>query len=247
MAKKKKIEQPGIPEWVLTYGDMMSLLLCFFILLAAFSELKKPDEFQKVIDAIKIAFGAEGGDSRIINDLELQSFPFAETNGIALKIEQQKSRSDTNSKSTVGVDQTTSTLFNGRKWTIGKPLPFAGSEHELTEDNKAIIRELIAPRIRGSDKMFLVLGHAWGADDQLDGMDPMELSFHRAMAVREFLIEECEVNRNMLAVWSAGDTQPLDIESQTAAGGTNRRAEVFMTDVAVSELRPDAAGTGRAD
>ncbi len=36
MAKKKAANNPGIPEWVLTYGDLMSLLLCFFILLSAF-------------------------------------------------------------------------------------------------------------------------------------------------------------------------------------------------------------------
>jgi len=47
MAKRKPIQSPGIPEWVLTYGDLMSLLLCFFILLAAFSELKKEEDFPK--------------------------------------------------------------------------------------------------------------------------------------------------------------------------------------------------------
>ena len=38
MAKRrKKPEAPGVPEWVVTYGDMMTLLLCFFVLLQAFS------------------------------------------------------------------------------------------------------------------------------------------------------------------------------------------------------------------
>ena len=38
MALKKKEAPAGAPEWVLTYGDMMSLLLCFFILLAPFAD-----------------------------------------------------------------------------------------------------------------------------------------------------------------------------------------------------------------
>ena len=29
----------GIPEWVVTFGDLMSLLLCFFVLLLSFSEM----------------------------------------------------------------------------------------------------------------------------------------------------------------------------------------------------------------
>ncbi len=39
--KRPKKQPPGVPEWVVTFGDMMALLLCFFILLQMFSELKK--------------------------------------------------------------------------------------------------------------------------------------------------------------------------------------------------------------
>jgi len=59
--KKKKREQPGVPEWMVTYGDLMSLLLTFFILLASFSELKKPREYQRVVDAIQDELGVNGG------------------------------------------------------------------------------------------------------------------------------------------------------------------------------------------
>ena len=58
--KKKKKEEQGIPEWVVTFGDMMSLLLCFFILMQMFSEIKKDQEYQRVITAIKEAFGYAG-------------------------------------------------------------------------------------------------------------------------------------------------------------------------------------------
>ena len=51
----------GAPLWIVTFGDMMALLLCFFILLQMFSELKKDHEYQRVITAIKEAFGYSGG------------------------------------------------------------------------------------------------------------------------------------------------------------------------------------------
>jgi chemotaxis protein MotB len=245
MPKRRKPEKPAVPEWVVTYGDMMSLLLCFFILLAAFSELKKPKEYQKVIDAIKHAFGVDGGDARILNDEDIESYPVIDALGMMVRIEQERSRSDNNERSTVGVDQTTSTMFRGRKWTVGKPLPFPPAGHELSDDHKEAIRELIVPQIRGSDKMFLVLGHAWGPDDRLDGMDPMELSYRRARAVRRFIVEECGVESHKLALWVAGDAQPVRLEPALSDEMTNRRVEVFMTDVPLSELHPDAAGTGR--
>ena len=59
--KREKKQGSGVPEWVVTFGDMMALLLCFFILLQMFSELKQDREYQRVITAIKEAFGYSGG------------------------------------------------------------------------------------------------------------------------------------------------------------------------------------------
>ena len=53
MAAKRQQQERGVPEWVVTFGDMMALLLCFFILLQMFSELKQDREYQRVITAIK--------------------------------------------------------------------------------------------------------------------------------------------------------------------------------------------------
>ena len=41
MARKRHQEEqkPGAPLWMTTYGDMVTLLLCFFVLLFAFSEI----------------------------------------------------------------------------------------------------------------------------------------------------------------------------------------------------------------
>lgn len=48
---------PSVPEWTLTYGDLMSLLLTFFVLLAAMSEIRKDDRFSSVASALHERFG----------------------------------------------------------------------------------------------------------------------------------------------------------------------------------------------
>ena len=65
MAVKCKCPPAGAPAWVLTFGDMMSLLLTFFILLLSLSEIKKDDEFRAVVKEVKKAFGMHGGGGRV--------------------------------------------------------------------------------------------------------------------------------------------------------------------------------------
>ena len=52
-------EQAGIPEWVVTFGDMMSLLLTFFIMLASLSEIKAEQRYQAMAESIRRRFGHE--------------------------------------------------------------------------------------------------------------------------------------------------------------------------------------------
>lgn len=48
MGKKCKCPPEGAPEWVVTYGDMMSLLLTFFILLVSLSALSDTSKIKNV-------------------------------------------------------------------------------------------------------------------------------------------------------------------------------------------------------
>ncbi|MBK8231642.1 MAG: flagellar motor protein MotB [Candidatus Eisenbacteria bacterium] len=47
----------GAPEWALTYGDMMSLLLVFFIAMAAYSTMDVV-KYRSLVGSIQTAFGA---------------------------------------------------------------------------------------------------------------------------------------------------------------------------------------------
>ena len=51
-------EKPGIPAWVVTFADLMSLLLCFFVLLLSFSEIDA-QKFKRVAGELSAAFGVQ--------------------------------------------------------------------------------------------------------------------------------------------------------------------------------------------
>ncbi len=48
----------GLPAWLATFADLMSLLMCFFVLLLSFAELDAI-RFKKMADSMKDAFGVQ--------------------------------------------------------------------------------------------------------------------------------------------------------------------------------------------
>lgn len=49
---------PGIPAWVMTFADLMSLLMCFFVLLLSFSEIDA-QKFKQIAGEMSKAFGVQ--------------------------------------------------------------------------------------------------------------------------------------------------------------------------------------------
>lgn len=48
----------GLPGWVMTFADLMSLLMCFFVLLLSFSEMDV-QKFKQIAGSMKDAFGVQ--------------------------------------------------------------------------------------------------------------------------------------------------------------------------------------------
>ena len=59
MEEEQKCKCPaGIPAWVLTFADLMSLLMCFFVLLLSFAEMDV-QKFKQIAGSLKVAFGVQ--------------------------------------------------------------------------------------------------------------------------------------------------------------------------------------------
>jgi chemotaxis protein MotB len=75
MAKKKKkvAGGGGAPDWLVTFADLMSLLVCFFVLIISFS-IQDKQKLQVVAGSMKEAFGVKE-DSRKAGLIELEGAP----------------------------------------------------------------------------------------------------------------------------------------------------------------------------
>ena len=57
-AAPEKEEGGGVPAWVMTFADLMTLLMCFFVLLLSFSEMDVA-KFKQLSGSMKEAFGVQ--------------------------------------------------------------------------------------------------------------------------------------------------------------------------------------------
>jgi chemotaxis protein MotB len=62
-----KCPPPGLPAWLATFADLMSLLMCFFVLLLSFSEMDVL-KFKQIAGSMKFAFGVQ-------NKIEVKDIP----------------------------------------------------------------------------------------------------------------------------------------------------------------------------
>ena len=68
MAKRKAEDAPkGSPAWMATFSDLMNLLLCFFVMLFAMSDVNK-QKFELVAASFSQSFSIFSGGATAIGD-----------------------------------------------------------------------------------------------------------------------------------------------------------------------------------
>jgi chemotaxis protein MotB len=119
---------PGVPEWVVTYGDMMSLLLTFFIMLVSLSEVVADQKFRAVLDSVQKSLGYHSAPltppgknfplNALVQKLEtLGSFTNIDTGRRGIRTE-----------SNVGDEVRVFRTREGDPVLEGEPIPFAPGE-----------------------------------------------------------------------------------------------------------------------
>ena len=242
-------EEPaqGVPEWVVTYGDMMSLLLTFFIMLVSLSEIKQDDgSVRAMMDAIRQAFGPTMGTSGVPGQSLQTTSSLSQRRSQGSRSEGGTKRDSRKSKGQAGAHRTVQRINHGTVVTLGGPTLFRRFDASLTEDlkqNLDILAKIIGPK----QNRLVVKGHASPeplppeVQIEFDGFpvrDPFDLSFARARAVAGYLISQGIDGRRIL-VSAAGDTEPRTRTRQKDSQKFNRRVDVFLIDAYITHPPPE--------
>lgn len=225
--RKKKTsaedESPSAPFWMVTYGDMVTLLLTFFILLISFSIMDEK-KFEMAAESLRGALGAM--DSYNMPVSIITSTPYGEQDIIMeaeiAAFEQQMAAEIENGE--IVVEQIT----NGLHIRLGSKLLFDTGEAQLKNEAIPILNS-IGNLLRKNSSDVLVGGHT-------DNMpihstkypSNWELSVARAMSVVRFMLDKAEINPRTLAAAGYGEHRPIASNETMDGRGKNRRVEFLV-------------------
>lgn len=239
MAIKKQPPPAGAPAWVLTYGDMMSLLLCFFILLAAFADYEKGGPSERAmmaIASIKEALGVKVAGNAFNNAFAFNAL--VEKIQVAIRDFQTKMRGESSEEGLKGKTFRLRRLRDGMEIVIGGPILFEPFSSELTAEGRAALAR-IAEVLKGHRNMVEVRGHAGEGAPPGDWTyeDAMRLSHARAERVARELVAT-GLDPRTLRLMAVGENEPLR-KDQVGLGlpADSRRVEIIVRESLMDDFR----------
>ena len=237
-------EEMGIPEWVVTFGDMMSLLLTFFIMLVSLSEIKEEETYQALVASMQQQFGyAKTIDALTPGEEKARTTAFTPMATVGRAKKKDTASGGVEQKAPVGEDPMVRIIRPGSITAVGGVVPFPLAEEQLTDEAITVIDRL-AETLRGRPQKIEVRGHVTSRVALRSGdAAALRMSIERAIAVKERLVSVGQIEADRIRVSAAGASEPMDL------GEVNRnaRVEVFLLDETVEDLsgspqdRQDAA------
>ena len=235
MARKKKPAAGGAPEWMVTYGDMMTLLLCFFVIMLAMSELKQEDRFRQVAESIRQAFGYDSSLYSIPGDRTPVNSLLRELERIIVPRE-KNNEGDTDEEGLDGRVQKVSDIREGIEIVVGGRIAFDRFSAVLKPAAEERVAR-VAEKIRGHNTKIIVRGHATREPLPEDSLyeNPMRLSYARAEAVADTLVRN-GIRAERIRIEANGDREPINAQAYTEKRrAVNRRVEIIVTETLLQE------------
>jgi chemotaxis protein MotB len=232
----------AIPEWVVTFGDMMSLLLTFFIMLVSLSEIKQEETYQALVNSMQQEFGYSKATESLTPGDHIPretSYNVLATEGRAKK--KNTAKGGVPDKAPHGEEPMVRIIRPGQTTAVGSVVFFGVADDALDSEAKMVLTQT-AEQLRGKPQKIEVRGHtsAEFAARTAGTDEAVMLGFRRASAVRRFLIDEAKIDANRFRMSSAGDAEPMQRSGGSSAMAKNSRVEVFLLDENVDDLSETA-------
>jgi chemotaxis protein MotB len=255
MMKKKKEKKENSERWMLTYSDLITLLMVFFIVLYSMSNINK-DQYQQLAKSLENALGSSGTSadgsiipkgSGILNGGTGLTSSEIQENGAT---EDGKSAEDNFSYESDGISkeefiELRTSLYNaikdsdlkdtlkitvedkGMVITLPNDILFGSGEAEVRSEMKPIL-DKVAQLINSIDSPVQIEGYTDNVPvNTIRYKSNWQLSAERAANVVYYLVDNYNVKPERLTASAHGENNP--VASNKTANGRMRNRRISIT------------------
>jgi chemotaxis protein MotB len=206
--KKGGHEEGGghAPAWIVSFADMVILLMSFFVLLLCQGSQKTTtdEELLRILASVKVGFGYRPKpNSKDPIDMAV----------LQMLSQQQKKASNPAGQRWRSAAEKGQTAKEKNNWSkaqagVWRPIRFARNSAILSSSANDNL-EQIAEVVRDHFRSIVIQGHCSEEEAASDPEDGHELSFRRAIAVRNALRDKFGVAAKRMRIVSCSSHEPL--------------------------------------
>lgn len=244
--------KPGLPGWMATFSDLVTLLLTFFVLLLSFAKTESA-KYEAALGSIRNAFGgnvlkkgevvqlgrsADNQPTMVESQSPVKPFPveFLTTEGLLNKHEINRESTETLNLMKQDLENTgladNVTVFEekeGIKVEIKDKIYFKPGSTSIKKISIEVIEKLVKILNERSWVVFIKGHSAVNEKSSLPGVDTHMLSSMRAMSVMKALKSKGVSDKRMTVV-SYGDSRAVSVKGQSKKQNDelSRRVEIMI-------------------
>ncbi len=221
----EEMEGPTAPFWMVTFSDMVTLLLTFFVMIVSMSEVEVK-KFKEALSYFQGRTSVLSHDS-VTPAMNQQLMSIAQSKDQAERYEDLMQYLEENDLDEKVEAQLTP---NGLHLTIADSVMFNSGEAVLIEPSRTVLR-FIAGLLDDRIKAIIVEGHT---DDRPIAThrypSNWELSSARATSVVRFMLSINQIpDASRYVAIGYGEQRPLAMNATAAGRARNRRVEIFLS------------------
>lgn len=230
--RKKPEEHDNLERWLITYADLITLLLAFFIMMYTFSK-QDTQKYREVTGHLKTIFaggppvGAHGGALASV-PFDISLAPRGSTKDVKERLEQEIDRAEANGDE---VYKKMSVISDERGIVIRilDEAFFDPGKADLKQGAKKTLDRL-APVISAASNPVRVEGHTDNIPIATSEFrSNWELSVRRATEVIRYLIERHELSPGRISAVGYAEYHPVVPNTTPENRSRNRRIEIIVS------------------
>ncbi len=226
--EKKKPEEeddaPSSPAWMATFADMMTLLMCFFILILSFSSMEL-DKFKMAMGSLQGALGTLGVQKKLLPDQSwfspnTQNTDQIKENSILDHIEKMREQIKKEGlEDKISIEEEGGEVYIQMK----DDMMFQSGKAELKPTYFNLL-SLIAKTFLADAKQIRVEGHTDNIPIQTkEYQSNWELSIQRALNVVRYFVNHENIHPAKLIIAGYGEHKPIAANDSPSNRAKNRR------------------------